>query len=855
VTLVVNGNTYFGTVDASGNFSISVPGSDLAADTSVAASVNTTDTAGNTGTGSDTQTYTVDTVPPSVTIAVNDVTADNVLNAAEAGGNVTITGSTTGTKAGDTVSLVVNGNTYTGTVDASGNFSISVPGSDLVADSDTTIAASVSSTDAAGNTGTGTGNKPFTVNGAAPAPTITLNDVTLDNVLNAAEAGGNVTITGSTTGTQTGDTVNLVVNGQTFTATVDASGNFSISVPGSDLAADSDTTIAASVSTTNSAGNTGSGIDTQAYTVDTTAPALTISVNSVTTDNVVNAAEAGSNVTITGSTTGTQAGDTVTLTINGNTYTGTVDGSGNYSINVPGSDLIADSDTTIAASVSSTDVSGNTGTGTANKAYTIDTVAPALTIAVNSVTTDNILNAAEAGGTVAITGTTTGTQAGDTVTLTINGKTFTGTVDGSGNYSINVPGSDLAADSDTTIAASVSSTDTAGNTGTGTANKAYTVDTTAPAPTIAVNSVTPDNVLNAAEAGANVTITGTTTGTQAGDTVTLTINGKTYTGTVDGSGNYSINVPGSDLAADSDTTIAASVSSTDTAGNTGTGTANKAYTVDTVAPVVPTVVSQVTSNNTPTVTGTVTLGAGENLAVTINGVTYTTANGLSIAGPNWSVTLPSTPMGTYTVVATARDSAGNTSSDATANELVITGPITANPDFLPLPTNAPASLSLAIAKTNVTANDTMLPGTYMSAVRGTNGYAVQMRGDFVLLVRSSGLTMGPAFFYDLTYSNTNGVFTSTTLVTYTNDPVPVGINAGTATCLSISNVGANSFRLVFAGLPNKYYQIEKSHDLTNTNAWMKMTNRLANSNGYFDWTDTNATNNRAFYRSYHIQTP
>ncbi len=115
--------------------------------------------------------------------------------------------------------------------------------------------------------------------------------------------------------------------------------------------------------------------------------------------------------------------------------------------------------------------------------------------------------------------------------------------------------------------------------------------------------------------------------------------------------------------------------------------------------------------------------------------------------------------------------------------------------------------------------------------------------------------MGPAFFYDLTYSNTNGVFVSTTLVTYTNDPVPVGINAGTATCLSISNVGANSFRLVFAGLPNKYYQIEKSHDLTNTNAWMKMTNRLANSNGYFDWTDTNATNNRAFYRSYHIQTP
>jgi len=97
------------------------------------------------------------------------------------------------------------------------------------------------------------------------------------------------------------------------------------------------------------------------------------------------------------------------------------------------------------------------------------------------------------------------------------------------------------------------------------------------------------------------------------------------------------------------------------------------------------------------------------------------------------------------------------------------------------------------------------------------------------------------------------VFKSTALVTFTNDPVPVGINAGTATCLSISNVGGTSFRLVFAGLPSKWYQIEKTHDLTNPTAWFKSGQSLANSNGYFDWTDTNATNDRAFYRSYHIQ--
>ena len=232
------------------------------------------------------------------------------------------------------------------------------------------------------------------------------------------------------------------------------------------------------------------------------------------------------------------------------TFTGLVDASGNFSINVPGSDLAADSDTTIAASVSSTDSAGNTGTGTANKGYTVDTVAPVVTIAVDDVTLDNVVNSTEAAGNVNITGSTTGTKTGDTVTLVINGTTYTGTVDAMGKFSISVPGSALVADTDLVIDASVSSSDVAGNTGTASDTQAYTVDTVAPTPTIAVNSVTPDNVLNAAEAGGTVAVTGTTTNCQPGDTVTLTINGKTFSGTVDASGNFSINVPGADLAAD-----------------------------------------------------------------------------------------------------------------------------------------------------------------------------------------------------------------------------------------------------------------------------------------------------------------
>ena len=186
-------------------------------------------------------------------------------------------------------------------------------------------------------------------------------------------------------------------------------------------------------------------------------------------------------------------------------YTGTVAADGTFSISVPGSALAADPDTTVDASVSSTDAAGNTGTATGTKTYTVDTTAPAMTITVNDVTADNVLNAAEAGADVAITGTVTGEfKTGDTVTLTVNGTDYTGTVAADGTFSISVPGSALAADPDTTVDASVSSTDAAGNTGTATSTKTYTVDTTAPAMTITVNDVTADNVLNAAEAGADV---------------------------------------------------------------------------------------------------------------------------------------------------------------------------------------------------------------------------------------------------------------------------------------------------------------------------------------------------------------
>ena len=92
-----------------------------------------TDDAGNPFSATTTSTHTVD-LTANATITVDDITADDVVNAAEAGGTIAVTGTVGGdVQVNDTVTLTVNGTDYTGTV-ASGAFSIDVPGTALTAD-------------------------------------------------------------------------------------------------------------------------------------------------------------------------------------------------------------------------------------------------------------------------------------------------------------------------------------------------------------------------------------------------------------------------------------------------------------------------------------------------------------------------------------------------------------------------------------------------------------------------------------------------------------------------------------------------------------------------------------------------
>jgi hypothetical protein len=155
--------------------------------------------------------------------------------------------------------------------------------------------------------------------------------------------------------------------------------------------------------------------------------------------------------------TGTPGANITVVSPTGEVMTTKVAGDGTWSV----TPLTPIPDGPVVFNVTASDVFGNTAKATVKA--TIDTVAQA-TITVDPITADNILTANEANTTIAVTGKVGGdAEPGDVVTLTINSKQFVGVVKPDLTYSIDVPGSDLAADPDTKVDAKVTGEDVAGN--------------------------------------------------------------------------------------------------------------------------------------------------------------------------------------------------------------------------------------------------------------------------------------------------------------------------------------------------------------------------------------------------------
>ncbi|HCR1869393.1 TPA: Ig-like domain-containing protein [Enterobacter hormaechei subsp. xiangfangensis] len=660
VTVTLNGKNYTATTAADGTWSLTVPAADLTGLGQASYTLNATATNGVGNSVSNSANLLVDTALPTVTI--NTVAGDNVINAAEVAAGQTLSGTVANAEAGNTVTVAIGGYSYTATVQNNLSWSVNVPSDVLTALGNGSLSVTATVTNGHGNTGTGEREIAIDAN----LPGLRVDTVAGDDVLNTIEHAQNLIVSGSSDGLATGTALTVTVNGKDYAATVLADGTWRAAIPSTDVSAWPEGTVKISVTGDSAAGNP----ITISHDVTVDLATVAISINALATDDVINAAEKGADLVLSGVTTNVEAGQTVTISLNGRIYTTTVDDSGNWTYTVPSADLAGLKDGDASVQVSVTNVNGNSAS--AGREYSVDATAPSVTI--NTIATDDILNATEAQSDLAISGTSTA-EAGQTVTVSLNGKDFTTTVSANGSWTLNVPAADLAGLSDGSVTVTASVSDKAGNPAS--VDHTLTVDVTVPAVTI--HTVAGDDVINVAEHNQAQIISGSATGAAAGDKVTVTIGGQTYTTVLDAAGNWSVGVPANVISGLSDGTVTVSVSVTDAAGNTGSGTHN--VTVDTGLPSVSfnaisddNVLNAVEKGQDLRVSGTsANLGEGTVVAVTLNGKNYTAT---TAADGTWSLTVPAADLAglgeaNYTLSASATNGVGNSVSN-TANLLVDT---------------------------------------------------------------------------------------------------------------------------------------------------------------------------------------
>ncbi|WP_028111994.1 VCBS domain-containing protein, partial [Ferrimonas kyonanensis] len=284
------------------------------------------------------------------------------------------------------------------------------------------------------------------------------------------------------------------------------------------------------------------------FTLDTTPG--TVTVNPISQDNALNAAENNQPLVITGTTSNIAPGDVVYVIVgNNHFYDATVKSDGTWSLTLSASahQNILATDRDYPIQVGTVDTAGNS-TPRISTHLLIDTQRPIPHIAVDPVTQDNVLNALESGQTISITGTVTGDyHPGDIVSLKINGATIsslTGSVDASGHFSIPVAGSVLEhanihtsyangqSGSIHSIEATVITTDAVGNVGSATTgSQVFSVDTQVNLPTITFENPGPDGLYSKAEIAHGHPNTVTATITPPGDAKVgehLVVNGQDH---------------------------------------------------------------------------------------------------------------------------------------------------------------------------------------------------------------------------------------------------------------------------------------------------------------------------------------
>ncbi|WP_412550507.1 Ig-like domain-containing protein [Shimia sp. MIT910701] len=450
-----------------------------------------------------------------------------------------------------------------------------------------------------------------------------------------------VTITG--TG-EPGSTVTVTIGDETGTGTVGDDGTYEVIFEPGDLPDDGDYDVDVTVEGPDGAVY---DLDGPSVDIDTTPPDVSVMDGTVSTGDIVNEDDHTTGHVISG--TG-EPGAALTVEIDGVTQSTTVQGDGSWSVTFDSSSLSTGEYTT-GITITSTDERGNVTTVT--DTLEVDTIAPGVDMGI--VEGDNIINATEASDGVVLSGTG---EPGSSLSILFEGVTQTVTVANDGSWSSAFDASAIGTGTyDSTV--SITATDLAGNSHTET----FTVHIDTDGLATITSPIAGDDIVNAAEAAAGVTLTGTA---EPGSSVAVTVEGVTHTVNAAGDGSWSATFAAGEIPQGTyDTTV--TVTATDLAGNV-TSTSDS-FRVDTEisAAMNPSQLGGDNTANATEVAGGFTLTGtaepGSSVAVTMEGVTHTVT---TAANGTWAATFAGgeIPQGTYnsTVSITATDAAGNSAT-------------------------------------------------------------------------------------------------------------------------------------------------------------------------------------------------
>ncbi|MBH0056488.1 Ig-like domain repeat protein, partial [Pseudoalteromonas sp. SWXJZ94C] len=558
-------------------------------------------------------TLDFDNVAPDLTVSVDALSNDStpVISGTTDMGQGTVINITVTDSEGESQA-------FTATVQAGGDWSVAVPAE--LAQGQYTVVAEVR--DSVGNLTTQQAQGEID----SVDPTLIVNEVnaTIDT-----------TPTISGTSNEIGADVSIIIGGQTLTATVGTDGNWQVDVPVGLV--DGDYT--AQVSITDDANNISS--TTIDLTIDTQVPIIVL--NDITVFNT-------NTPIVSGTSTEPQntVVDIVITDSNNDTHilTAIVDANGDWQVTAPS---LPDGNYDVEVSI--TDDAGNQGLDTGSSF--IDTQAPSISI--NALGTIN-------DSTPTISGTSNEPE-NTSITVTVTDgdstETYTTVVGAGGDWSVDI--TDALTDGEVTVSASV--TDTAGNESV--ANSTATLNTNAP--TININTIVDTNDQTPA-------ISGTSSAADSTEiTVVITdVNNISHTVTTSVVGGI-WSVDAISILPEGEFTVSASV----TEGGLTSNAAGEGV-IDLTPPAL-NITPPVTSNDTtPTISGTTTAPQGAIVAILITDSlgAEQTVNATVGANGIWSVAA-STELseGTYTVLASTTDTAGNPVNTSITGEVDITAPV------------------------------------------------------------------------------------------------------------------------------------------------------------------------------------